>query len=105
MFPIYLMQACIFSISITQVLFILEYTNLTAVETDGPYGGYSCSATNHSHHQGESDSVYRQNLLQGQFFTILREKEMYINQPDNYFFQGGSKTVKFTFQLSRQTNI
>ncbi len=80
---------------------ILEYTNLTAIETDGPYGGYGCSSTNHSHHQGESDSVYRQNLLQGEFFKILREKEMYINQPDNYFFQGGSKTGMLTFYMLR----
>jgi hypothetical protein len=41
---------------------------------------------------GESDSVYRQNLLQGNFYKTLQEKGMYINQPDNYFFQGGSKT-------------
>ncbi len=73
------------------MLHILEYANLTAIETDGPYSGYTCSATNHSHHQGESDSVYYQNLLQGKFYNILREKGMYINQPDTYFFQGGNK--------------
>ena len=29
---------------------------------------------------------------QGDFFRRLREREIYINQPDNYFYQGGSKT-------------
>jgi len=41
---------------------------------------------------GESDSVYRQNQLQGEFYRILQKKGMYINQPDTYFFQGGTKT-------------
>jgi hypothetical protein len=48
----------------------------------------------------DADSVYRQNLLQGQFFKTLQEKGMYINQPDNYFFQGGSKTGK-SLQIRR----
>ena len=36
--------------------------------------------------------MYQQNLLQGRYFTILRQRGVYINQPDNYFYQGGSKT-------------
>ncbi|CAF1288987.1 unnamed protein product [Didymodactylos carnosus] len=59
-------------------------------DTDGPYGGYSCGSTNHSHHR--NDSIYRQNLLQGEYYKILRERSVYINQPDYYFYQGGSKT-------------
>jgi hypothetical protein len=34
------------------------------LETDGPYGGGSCASTNHSHHHGLEDSVYRQTQLQ-----------------------------------------
>ena len=30
------------------------------VETDGPYGGGLCSATNHTHHHGVLDSQYWQ---------------------------------------------
>jgi len=70
----------------------MNYTGLTMVETDGPYPGYRCSSTNHSHHQDENDSVYWQLKLQSQMYRILRNQEVYINQPDNYFYQGGSKT-------------
>lgn len=62
------------------------------VETDGPYGGQSCASTTHLHHAGYHDSIFMQNRLQGQFFSDLRERNVFINQPDNYFFHGGSKT-------------
>ena len=70
---------------------------MTAIETDGPYPGYDCNSTSHKHHQDESDSIYRQTLFQGKFFSELRKREMFINQPDNYFFQGGSKSGKHYF--------
>ena len=38
----------------------LDATGLAMLETDGPYGGGVCSATNHSHHRGREDSVYMQ---------------------------------------------
>ena len=62
------------------------------VETDGPYSGYSCSSTQHKHHVDVTDSVFQQERLQGEFFTQLRKRNVYINQPDNFFYQGGSKT-------------
>ena len=65
----------------------LDYTGLSMVETDGPFGGYTCSSEVHSHHQGLGDSVYQQNRLQSQFFKLLRSKEVYINQPDVYYLQ------------------
>jgi hypothetical protein len=65
---------------------------LTMLETDGPYGGEPCASTNHSHHVGASDSVYQQTRVQAAFYADLRARNVYINQPDNYFFQGGSKT-------------
>jgi len=74
-----------------RVLNFVNYTGLSMVETDGPYPGYACSSTNHSHHAGSSDSVYWQLELQSQFYKILREKEIYINQPDDYYYQGGNK--------------
>ena len=33
-----------------------------------------------------------QNQLQGQFYSALRARNVFINQPDMYFYQGGSKT-------------
>ncbi len=77
---------------LNRTLTFMNRTNLSMLETDGPYGGYSCASTGHSHHRNNDDSVYQQNLLQGNYFRILRERSVYINQPDNYFYQGGSKT-------------
>lgn len=70
----------------------INVTGLSMLETDGPYGGGACAATNHSHHTGLSDSVYMQTQFQANLYAALREKNVFINQPDNYFFQGGSKT-------------
>ena len=76
---------------LNKTLSFMDYTGLTMVETDGPYGGYTCSSTKHQHHQGEGDSIYHQNRLQGQFYRQLRERGVYINQPDTYYLQGGNK--------------
>jgi hypothetical protein len=39
------------------------------------------------------DSIYRQTELQATFYADLRrQNNVFINQPDNYFFQGGSKS-------------
>ena len=38
-----------------------SYTNISVLEMDGPYGGYSCSSKKHPHHEGAADSVYWQN--------------------------------------------
>lgn len=77
---------------LNQTLWFMNETGLIMVETDGPYGGYACSSTSHSHHTNHDDSIYWQNKLQGDFYRTLRTKTVYINQPDNYFYQGGSKT-------------
>lgn len=58
----------------------------------GPYGGGGCAATNHSHHTGELDSVYMQTQLQAHLYSELRGRNVFINQPDNYWFQGGQKS-------------
>ena len=50
--------------SVCRFLDFISYTGLSMVETDGPYGGYQCSSTNHSHHTGLADSVYYQQQLQ-----------------------------------------
>ncbi|XP_002157999.4 uncharacterized protein LOC100206309 isoform X1 [Hydra vulgaris] len=70
----------------------IDKTGLTMVETDGPYGGNACASKSHLHHVGYEDSVYKQTLLQGEFFKELRRRNMYINQPDDYWYQGGSRT-------------
>eukprot|EP00759_Apiculatamorpha_spiralis_P003376 PhF_6_TR11585/c1_g1_i1/m.18738 len=70
----------------------VDHLGLSAVETDGPYGGESCASTQHEYHQNGGDSVYWQNVKQSEFFAQLRTRNVYIHQPDNYFYQGGSKT-------------
>ena len=75
-----------------RMISFMNFTGLTMVETDGPYPGYPCSSTNHSHHHDVDDSIYWQLKLQSQMYRILRTREVYINQPDDYFYQGGSKT-------------
>ena len=61
------------------------------LETDGPYDGTPCAATSHSHHTDLNDSVYWQNRLQGELYSDLKELNVFINQPDMYFYQGGNK--------------
>ena len=67
-------------------------TGLSMYETDGPYGGRSCASTTHDHHFGEADSVYWQTRLQSELYVDLRKLNVFINQPDNYFYWGGSKS-------------
>ena len=78
---------------IRQIIFnFVDKTGLTNFETDGPYGGGACASKNHSHHIDAEDSVYWQTRLQAQLYADLRAKNVYIHQPDNYFYWGGSKT-------------
>jgi hypothetical protein len=63
------------------------------VQTDGPYGGDQCFSTTHDHHNDAGDSIYRQTQMQAQFYTAMRERNVFINQPDMYFYQGGSKAA------------
>jgi hypothetical protein len=65
---------------------------LSMVETDGPYGGEPCYSTNHSYHVNGGDSVYQQTKIQNKFYSELRQNNVFINQPDSYYFQGGSKS-------------
>ena len=71
----------------------INATGLSMLEADGPYGGAPCASTNHSHHHGLEDSIYRQTQLQSQFYKEMRARNVYVNQPDNFFFQGGSRTA------------
>jgi len=70
----------------------INETGLSMLETDGPYGGGDCHSTNHTYHAAWSDSVYQQNKVQAQWYSGLRARNVYINQPDDYFFQGGQRT-------------
>lgn len=73
------------------VLNFINQTGLSMLETDGPYSGNICHSTDHAHHHGASDSVYRQTQLQNRFYHEMRALNVYINQPDTFFFQGGNR--------------
>eukprot|EP00948_MAST-09A_sp_MAST-9A-sp1_P000602 g602.t1 len=69
----------------------INETGLSMLETDGPYGGGDCHSTEH-HHRNELDSIYQQTNFQNEFYHAMRERNVYVNQPDNFFFHGGSRT-------------
>jgi hypothetical protein len=69
----------------------ISETGLDMIETDGPYGGGLCSATNHSHHHGLLDSQYWQTRLQAEFYHKMRRLGVFVNAPDVYFSQGANK--------------
>ena len=52
---------------------------LRMIETDGPYGGGLCSATNHTHHRDVRDSRYWQTRLQNEFYVDMRERGVFVN--------------------------
>lgn len=62
-------------------------------ENDGPYPGDTCEATNHAYHAGKADSVWKQWRAQGDLYRFCRENGIYVNQPDGYFMEGGSKSA------------
>ena len=72
---------------------IAVVVGLGLIETDGPYGGEGCSATNHSHHHGLEDSVYWQTRLQMEFYQSMRSQGISINAPDRYFASGSNKMM------------
>jgi hypothetical protein len=69
----------------------MEATGMDVIETDGPYHGYECASTQHKYHRGRDDSRWVQWERQGLFYRGCRERGIYINSPDWYFFQGSNK--------------
>ena len=60
-------------------------------ENDGPFPGDWCAATNHPYHAGREDSVWKQWRAQSDLFRFCRARGIYVNQPDMYYLEGGSK--------------
>lgn len=71
----------------------LAQTGLDLLEHDGPYPGDICAATNHPGHRGEADSQWVNWQMTANLYAWCRERGIYINQPDYYFFAGGNKTA------------
>eukprot|EP01083_Nonionella_stella_P071200 191131_1 len=62
------------------------------VITDGPFGGEVCHSTTHEYHENANDSVFRQMYLQNKFYVDMKNAGVYIHQPDEYYYYGGSKS-------------
>lgn len=74
-----------------KLLNFIDETGMTVIETDGPYHGMPCGATDHEYHDGVADS-YRVNWeRQSKFYQRCIERGLYINSPDWYFFSGSNK--------------
>jgi len=87
----------------------INETGLSAVETDGPYGGEPDNSTQHAYHKDLGDSIFRSTYLQAEFYRHLKSRGVYIHQPDNYFYFGASKTGmgynENQFSLSRWEDL
>jgi hypothetical protein len=70
----------------------LAATGLNLLEHDGPYPGDFCASTNHPWHHGEADSQWVNWRISAGLYEWCRERGIYVNQPDYYFFAGGNKT-------------
>jgi hypothetical protein len=71
----------------------LAATGMDLLEHDGPYPGDVCASTKHPGHRGLEDSQWQQWRLSQQLYSWCRERGIYVNQPDYYFFAGGNKTA------------
>jgi len=71
----------------------LAVTGLDLLEHDGPYPGDVCASTQHPGHRGEGDSQWVNWQMSAHLYQWCRERGIYVNQPDYYFFTGGNKTA------------
>lgn len=71
----------------------IAQTGLDLLEHDGPYPGDVCASTNHPGHRGLADSQWVNWRMSTDLYSWLRERGVYINQPDYYFLAGGNKTA------------
>jgi hypothetical protein len=74
-----------------KLLRFIDATGMDVIETDGPYHGYDCTSTKHKYHRGLADSHWVQWQRQTMFYKACRDRGLYINSPDWYFFQGSNK--------------
>lgn len=75
-----------------QIKHFIEQTGLDLVEHDGPYPGDVCASTVHPGHRGLHDSQWTQWRSSADFYAWCRERGVYVNAPDYYFFTGSNKT-------------
>ncbi|MGC4045779.1 MAG: hypothetical protein QM758_18470 [Armatimonas sp.] len=70
----------------------LSETGFDVLEHDGSYPGDFCASTTHPGHKGLADSQWTQFLQIRDLYRWCRSKNIYLNVPDYYFFNGSNKT-------------
>jgi hypothetical protein len=78
---------------LAQLKSFITNAGLGALEHDGSYPGDLCAATNHPGHRGLNDSQWAQWKAITEFYEWCRSNGVYLNIPDWYFLNGGSKTA------------
>lgn len=67
-------------------------TGLDLLEHDGSYPGDLCASTQHPGHRGLEDSQWTQWRRITGLYEWCRERGVFLNVPDHYFFNGANKT-------------
>ncbi len=70
----------------------VEETGFNLLEHDGSYPGDVCASTEHPGHRGLDDSQWNQYQSISALYRWCREKGVFLNVPDSYFFAGSNKT-------------
>lgn len=84
-------------------------TGFDEFDQDGAYPGDVCASTKHPGHIGLDDSQWKQIELQKGFYQWCAENDIFVNTPDWYFLDGGSKCAlgyrEVNFSLPRAQQI
>jgi len=84
-------------------------TGFDEFDQDGAYPGDVCASTKHPGHKGLNDSQWTQIELQKGFYRWCAENGIFVNTPDWYFLDGGSKCAlgyrEVNFSLPREQQI
>ncbi len=92
-----------------RVLNFMDTTGMDVIETDGPFHGDVCAATDHVHHHGFADSQLAQWSRCVNFYHECRKRGIYINTPDWYYLNGSNKCAmgyrEDNFSLPRAQQI
>ena len=76
---------------LAQLKSFLTNTGFSLLEHDGSYPGDTCAATDHPFHHGLGDSQWVQFQTIANFYKWCRANGIYLNIPDWYYLNGGSK--------------
>jgi hypothetical protein len=84
-------------------------TGFDEFDQDGTYAGDVCASTSHPGHKGLDDSQWNQMELQKGFYHWCAENGIFVNTPDWYFLDGGSKCAlgyrEVNFSLPREQQV